>query len=143
MENTTEVRATIRALEESFAWVEVEQGGCGRCHEAGGCGGQQLSQVFCGKPKTYRVSNDLHLSVGDKVVLGLSADAIRQSANLAYALPLAALLGGALFGMYLAADIGAIAGGGLGLVTAWLFVRHRLNPNSGHSVPIPQILYRV
>ena len=61
------VRAIVREINQADALVEIEQGGCGRCHEPGGCGGQQLTQMFCSTPKTYRVANEIGAGVGDRV----------------------------------------------------------------------------
>ena len=45
VEQTT-IRGVVRSLDGENAIVEPDQGGCGRCHEKGGCGGQQLTQIF-------------------------------------------------------------------------------------------------
>ncbi len=119
------VRGTVRELLDGIAVVEVEQGGCGRCHEKGGCGGQQLTQMFCSGPKRYRVVNDTDVRVGDRVTIAVPAGSIRKTANLAYILPLTAAIVGALIGMPLAGDPGAMTGAVAGLVIAFLYVRHR------------------
>lgn len=90
----TTIRAVVRALDGAHADVEVEQGGCGRCHEKGGCGGQQLTQMFCSGPKTYRVSNTVGAEVGDSVTIAIAAGSVRKTANLAYILPLTATITG-------------------------------------------------
>ena len=89
------VRAIVREINQADALVEVEQGGCGRCHEAGGCGGQQLTRMFCSTAKTYRVANEIGARVGDRVTVAIAADSVRRSANLAYVLPLTATIAGA------------------------------------------------
>lgn len=120
------VRGTVRQLLDGIALVEVEQGGCGRCHEKGGCGGQQLTQMFCSGPRHYRVANDdAEVRVGDRVTIAVPAGSIRQTANLAYILPLTAAIVGALIGMPLGGDPGAMIGALAGLVIAFLYVRHR------------------
>lgn len=119
------VRAIIRELRDDIALVEVEQGGCGRCHEKGGCGGQQLTQMFCSGPKQYRVANDIEARVGDKVTIALPAGSIRKSANLAYILPLTAAIAGAVIGMPLGGDPGAMIGALLGLALAFLHIRRQ------------------
>ena len=81
------VRAIVREINQADALVEVEQGGCGRCHEPGGCGGQQLTQMFCSTPKTYRVANEIGAGVGDRVTIAIAADSVRRTANLAYVQP--------------------------------------------------------
>lgn len=119
------VRAIVRELRDDIALVEVEQSGCGRCHEKGGCGGQQLTQMFCSGPKQYRVANDIEARVGDKVTIALPAGSIRKSANLAYILPLTAAIAGAVIGMPLGDDPGAMIGALLGLALAFLHIRRQ------------------
>ena len=129
----TEIRAVVRSLEGELAIVEVEQGGCGRCHEKGGCGGQHLTQAFCSSPRTYRVGNPGSARVGDQVTIGIPASALRYSANLAYGIPIVGIFAGAAAGMTLYGDTGSILGGLAGLVLAWLLIRYKsrtglLNP---------------
>lgn len=130
----------VRALEGSEAWVEVRQGGCGRCHEEGGCGGHHLTQIFCSSPKNYRVLNADGVSVGDEVTIGVPARTLVASANLAYVLPLAMAIGGALLGMSLSGDGGAMLGGGFGLLLAWGIVRREMQRKSGNWDFQPKIL---
>lgn len=136
------VTGVVRALDGQEAIVEVEQGGCGRCHEKGGCGGQHLSQMFCSKAKTYKVANPNGAEVGERVLIGMSSGSIRYSANLAYGLPLLGLILGALFGMNIAGDPGAILGGGVGLLLAWLLVRQKIDVRAGNREIRPYIISR-
>lgn len=119
------VRATVREIRDGIALVEVEQGGCGRCHEEGGCGGQQLTQMFCSGPRQYRVANDVDARVGDRVTVAIAPGSIRKSANLAYILPLTAAITGALLGMPLGGDPGAMIGAAGGLFLAFLHIRRQ------------------
>ena len=119
------VRATVREIRDGIALVEVEQGGCGRCHEEGGCGGQQLTQMFCSGPRQYRVANDVDARVGDRVTVAIAPGSIRKSANLAYILPLTAAIAGALLGMPLGGDPGAMIGAAAGLFLAFLHIRRQ------------------
>lgn len=136
----TEIRAIVRALDGNFALVEVEQGGCGRCHEKGGCGGQHLTQALCTSPKTYRVTNPVGAAVGDAVQVGIPSGAIRFSANLAYGLPILGVFAGALIGMEMAGDIAAIGGAGVGLVLAWFIARQIAQSGTGNPQFQPQII---
>ncbi|WP_153146464.1 SoxR reducing system RseC family protein [Dechloromonas sp. H13] len=124
-EQQSTVRAIVRELDGDSALVEVEQGGCGRCHEKGGCGGQQLTQMFCSGPRHYRVANDVGARVGDQVTVAVAAGSLRKSANLAYILPLTATIAGAVLGMPLGGDPGAMIGAVAGLVMAFLYVRRQ------------------
>ena len=136
------VHAVVREINQADALVEVEQGGCGRCHEAGGCGGQQLTRMFCSTAKTYRVANEIGARVGDRVTVAIAADSVRRSANLAYVLPLTATIAGALLGMLLGDDPGAMLGGLAGLVLAFLHARRRAAADTGFSEVHPHIVSR-
>lgn len=118
-----QVLAIVRAVEDGAVWVEPEQGGCGRCHEPGGCGGQQLTQIFCITPRRYRVVHATPLQPGERVRLHLRAGAVSRLANLVYVFPLLCLLLGAALGMALAGDLGAMLSGLLALLLAIFAVR--------------------
>lgn len=138
----TTVRAIVRELQADSALVEVEQGGCGRCHEKGGCGGQTLTQMFCSEPKRYRVANDVGAGVGDHVTVAIAAGSVRQSANLGYVLPLTATIAGALLGMQLGEDPGAMLGAVAGLLLSLLYIRRRTATGTGFSATHPHIISR-
>ena len=137
-ENT--VRAVVQQVDAGEALVEVEQGGCGRCHEKGGCGGQHLTQMFCSGPRHYRVDNAIGAIPGDHVTVAVSAGSLRRSANLAYGLPVLALIGCALIGGWLAGDGGAMAGGAIGLVAAFTWVVRMSGQGAGNSENRPYII---
>jgi len=141
-EEKTTVRAIVRGLEGQRAWVEVESGGCGRCHEEGGCGGQNLTQMFCAGPKTYLADNELGAGVGDKVQVAIAAGAVRQTANLAYGIPLTATIGGAVLGSQIGSDLASMAGAVFGLVFSTLYVRFRTSHPAGKFSARPHIISR-
>lgn len=136
-EGQSTTQAVVRAVDGGEAVVEVAQGGCGRCHEKGGCGGQNLTQMFCTAPKTYRVANDIGAQVGERVVIAIGAGSIRRTANLAYGLPLLSAIGGALLGSALNGDLGAVGGtlGGLALSFAYIRWRSRSALDNSHLHP--------
>jgi sigma-E factor negative regulatory protein RseC len=138
----TTVRATVRHLDGDEALVEVEQGGCGRCHEEGGCGGQQLTQMFCSGPKNYRVANPHGAKIGDQVTVAIAAGSVRQTANLAYGLPLTVTIVCAAIGTQINGDMGAISGALLGLVAAVFYIRHRAQAKGGNLAERPYIISR-
>lgn len=107
------IRATVRQVNDAWADVEVAQGGCGRCHEKGGCGGQHLTQMFCSGPRHYQVKIR-GAQLGDEVIVAVSAGNVRRSANMAYGLPLLTLFVGAVLGAQLGQDPGAMLGAALG-----------------------------
>jgi sigma-E factor negative regulatory protein RseC len=141
-EESITVRGVVRALDGGDALVEVEQGGCGRCHEEGGCGGQQLTQMFCSGPKSYRAENTIGASVGDRVVVATSPGSVRRTANLAYGIPLLGAIGGALAGTPLGGDMGAMLGAAGGLLLALGYVRLRTRQDNGNIQSRPRLVSR-
>jgi sigma-E factor negative regulatory protein RseC len=141
-EEANTIRAVVRGLAGSDALVEVEQGGCGRCHEEGGCGGQHLTQMFCGGARSYRVENSVNAEIGDHVTVAIAAGSVRQTANLAYGIPLLAIIAGAVLGMPLAGDIGAILGAGSGLLLSFFYIRLRTRRDVGDLASRPYIISR-
>lgn len=136
------IRAIVRKLDGNHAHVEVEQGGCGRCHEAGGCGGQQLTQMFCKGAKTYYVDNAIGAVVGDHVTIAIAAGSVSRTANLAYILPLVATIAGAVLGASLGGNLRAMIGAGIGLIFAFLFVIFRSRSRDGNFTEHPHIISR-
>src|SRR5574343_1426749 len=127
------IRGIVRGLDGEKALVEVEQGGCGRCHEEGGCGGQQLTQMFCSGPKIYQVENTCGAAVGERVTIAIAAGTVARTANLAYGTPLLGAIVGALAGTAVGGDLGGITGAAAGLVAAYIFIRRHGDRNTGNS----------
>lgn len=130
-----ETQATVTAQEGDYALVEANQGGCGRCHEQGGCGGNNASRLFCHGPRHFRVLNPLGVKVGEKVLVGVPDGAVSHSVLVLYLLPLALLVLGAVAGAALmpgARDAAAAAGALSGGCLAW-FLARRLQARNAHS----------
>ena len=136
------IQAIVRTLDGTSAHVEVEQGGCGRCHEEGGCGGQQLTQMFCKGPKTYLVDNTIGAKVGDRITIAIDVGTVSRAANLAYVLPLTATIAGAVLGTLFGGDLIAVLGAGIGLSIAFLYVITRSRSNTGNLAERPHIISR-
>lgn len=136
------IRAVVRHVDAETAVVEVESGGCGRCHEKGGCGGQQLTQMFCSGPRQYQVENAIGAEPGERVTIAVAAGSLRRSANLAYAWPVLALIAGAAGGNLLGGDGGAMLGGVLGLVVAFALLAQKSKREAGNSASRPHIVSR-
>lgn len=141
-EEASTIRAVVRGLDGQEALVEVEQGGCGRCHEEGGCGGQHLTQMFCSNAKTYRVENTVGAVIGEHVTVAISAGSVRRTANLAYGLPLLGLLFGAFLGMAFSGDAGAMLGAIAGLLLSFIFIRFHVRRDSETLAGRPYIVSR-
>ena len=119
-----DAQGTITTLDGDYAIVRMDEAGCGRCHEEGGCGGNNLGKMLCSTPRTFRVLNPQNAPEGARVTVVVAAGAVRRSAILGYGVPLASLLAGALVGMTTAGEFGAIVGAGIGLAGAWLTLRY-------------------
>lgn len=118
-----EARGVVVALEDGYAQVQVDASGCGRCHEAGGCGGNPLNQFF-GKPtRLFRTLNPENSVIGECVTLVIADGSIRRSAVRAYVWPLILLLLGAFVGLALDGELGAMLGALVGLLGAVLTLR--------------------
>lgn len=141
-ESGSTVCGVVRAIDGRQAEVEVEQGGCGRCHEKGGCGGQSLTRMFASGPRRYRVDNDFGASVGERVTIAIADGSVRKAANLAYGVPLLAAIGGALLGTAAAGDPGGMIGALAGFSAAMLFVRQQAKNRSGNVAERPHIVSR-
>lgn len=137
------VRAVVRGLDQADALVEVESAGCGRCHEEGGCGGNNLTQMFCSGKRLYRVTNTIGASVDEHVIVDISPGSISRSANIAYGIPLGlvllfAMLGGGIFG-----DIGAMVGAAAGFLIAMAVLRIKMMSGTGNQMDRPYIVSRI
>ena len=126
-----EVIPSTRPEAPGLARLQFEvSGGCGRCHETGGCGGVSIAQPLCSTPKTLLVADDLGVQVGNKVLVAIPDALLSQGITRAYLIPLILLFFGSALGAILlpnltplqwqlTPDIGAIAGAGIGLIAAW------------------------
>ncbi len=136
------VCGVVRAVHGEQAEVAVDESGCGRCHEAGGCGGQNLGRMFAGGPRTYRVDNTLGVAVGERVTIAVAAGSVRRAANLAYGVPLLAAIAGALAGNVMLGEPGSIGGAILACAAAMLLVRRRSRADAGNPADQPHIVSR-
>lgn len=99
--------------------------GCKACQAQGGCGTASLARFFQRRSRVTWARNPLAAQPGDRVVVGLDERALLRAAWVAYALPLAGLLGGALLGEQLGGagikELAAAVAGLIGLIVglAW------------------------
>lgn len=118
-----DAKGTITALDGAYAFVRMDDAGCGRCHEPGGCGGVNIGKMLCTTPQVYRVLNPDRSAIGQRVDVAIPDGAVRKGALLAYGVPLIMLLAGACVGFGMAGDLGAVVGAGLGLATSFFILR--------------------
>lgn len=123
------VEGTVGEVKGGLAIIEVavRENGCGRCHEVGGCGGQNLSRALCDRTKTITVANTLGVTVGERVQVGMDDVAIGAMATRVYVVPLIGILLGGAFGQALVSDgsVGGVVGalGGFAAALAYSAIR--------------------
>lgn len=107
--------------------VAVRENGCGRCHEVGGCGGQNLSRALCDRKRTITVANTLGVVVGERVQVGMDDVAIGAMATRVYVVPLIGILLGGALGQALVShgSVGGVVGalGGFAAALAYSAIR--------------------
>lgn len=122
-----EERAKVAEAGDGYAWIEIQrQSACGNCHASSGCGTATLAKLWSGRQLRTRAISELILRPGDEVIVGLAAGVLLRGALLAYLLPLALMLAGALLGEAAFAGAGeepVILLGALGLGLGFLAVR--------------------
>lgn len=129
-----ETRAFVVKVYGNEALVEaIGEGGCGQCSSEKGCGSNKLTQLFCSKPRQFKVSNEAHAAVGDEVKVTLADGVLLRSSILMYVMPLVLLFSGGALGAYCSYDaasrdgfaaIGSLLGLGGGFVLAkWVSKR--------------------
>ncbi len=136
-----DARAKIMRIEGQHAFVQADhRNECGECNGKG-CGTGKLSQLFCGKPREFRVDNPINAGVGDEVVISVAEGAVLRGISLVYVLPLLLMVMGAILGGGWVeqpqqrdgcAALGALFGLAAGFVIVrWISLRHatsRLQP---------------
>ena len=114
--------AHVVAINGNFAWLVPEQGSsCGSCASASACGAKGIGTTASRlEQRRFRISNDVNLAVGERVVFGIRENTLLKASFTAYAIPLAAmLLAGSLaqwqFGSDIATLIATVIGLAIGL----------------------------
>jgi sigma-E factor negative regulatory protein RseC len=126
--------AIVARIEGDHAYVEVGGGGCGRCHETGGCQSGILGQLFSSKPRQFRIANRIGAVPGDHVVVRVADGATLRAALLTYILPVLFLLLGAVAGTHMGETgrsealtaLGALTGLALGVLAGLTLRRARI-----------------
>ncbi len=122
-----EERAVVAEAGAGYAWVEIQRrSACGGCQAGDGCATAALAKIWSGGQVRVRAISELSLQPGDAVIVGLADGVLLRGALLAYLLPLALLLAGALLGQAVFAGAGeepVVVSGVLGLGLGFLAVR--------------------
>lgn len=128
-----EESAHVIRIEGEHAWVETQRKSvCGSCSANKGCGTSVLGKVLGQRRSYVRVLNPVGAKLGEEVIVGLGERAFVTGSLAVYAIPLLALLLGAVAGEWLGnryewGDIASVIGGLSGLAGGfgwlWLFAR--------------------
>ncbi|QGZ32191.1 SoxR reducing system RseC family protein [Stutzerimonas stutzeri] len=136
----------VIAVETGAVWVETQRRStCSGCSARNGCGQGLMDRLGVReRAGLIRALSDLHLNVGDSVVVGIGERVLLRGAVLVYLFPLLALLASALIASALSAAepyvmLAAVAG----FVVAWLIVRKRSQQTSGDPELQPVVLRAV
>jgi sigma-E factor negative regulatory protein RseC len=126
---------TVLRVEGDLAWVECERGGtCAICPGRGAC---ETALFLSHTRSSHRLrarTGARRLEPGADVVVGVPDGALLRAAVFAYALPLAALIGGAALGS-IAGSVASGAGAALGLA-AGITLAGRVGRGRPASVPL-------
>jgi sigma-E factor negative regulatory protein RseC len=141
-----EENGTVLEVSNDYALVETRRASaCGQCSMNKGCGTATLAKMFGAKRTRVRALNPVSARAGDQVVLGLAEEALVKGSLAVYAVPLLALLLGAVLGETIGAGLGlnsndvlAIAGGAGGLMLGlwWLRLFSRTIRHSEKYQPV-------
>ncbi len=93
-----EEQGRVVAVEQGAVWVEtLRKSTCSSCSVKAGCGQGLLEQLGAnGRRGLIRALCDLHLNVGDSVVIGVREDLLVRGSLLVYLLPLLGLFAAAV-----------------------------------------------
>lgn len=111
--------AHVVAVEGKLAWLVPEQGSsCGSCASASACGSKGVGTMASRLDnRRFRIDNDAHLVVGERVVFGIRDNVLLKASITAYAIPLATLvLTGSLAQWQFGSDLITMAATVVGLV---------------------------
>lgn len=129
-----------------IVWVEAfQRSTCGECVARDGCGQGVLGRWFARKQRHYSVRCDMReaelLTVGQWVEVAIPEGALARVAMLAYLLPLAGLLAGAIVGAMLAlADWLVALGSALGFYAGFKLAQHAAGRSSWRHAAEPVLL---
>lgn len=121
-----EEQGRVVALEKGAAWVEtLRKSTCSSCSANVGCGQGLLDKLGAqGRRGHVRALCDLHLNVGDAVVIGVREDLLVRGSLLVYLVPLFGLFAAALLAHWLTlGEPLVIVCSFSGFLAAWLLVR--------------------
>ena len=88
-----EETAQVIKVDGDVVWVQaIQKSACGSCQVQKGCGHSLLAKVGQKKIELPVACNDVSVSSGDQVVIGVPEQAILRSSLLMYGLPLGTMM---------------------------------------------------
>jgi sigma-E factor negative regulatory protein RseC len=130
-----EERAVVLSASAGTARVQaIRRSTCGACSAKGACGTSLLDRVLGRRPLELELADNIGVSAGDEVIVGVPEEALVISAFVAYMVPLFGMIGAALIGTMLAERLApdavegwsmALGIGGLALTLIWVRGRSR------------------
>ena len=111
--------AQVVKIEGGSVWLVPEQGSsCSSCASASACGSRGIGTTASRlENRRFRIDNEAHLAVGERVVFGIRESVLLKASVTAYAIPLATLLfTGALAHWKFGSDLVTMASMVIGLV---------------------------
>ncbi|MDP2760860.1 MAG: SoxR reducing system RseC family protein [Sideroxyarcus sp.] len=141
----TEGIAQVVAVEGNLAWLIPESGSsCGGCSSAAACGSKGIGTIASRlEARRFQLVNDAGLRVGERVVVGISENAVLRASVTAYVIPLATLLGaGALAQSVAGSDAITMAAMLAGLVLGLWLARVRAGRLLARGDLAPRFLRR-
>ena len=123
-----EEQGRVVALEPGAVWVEtLRKSSCSSCSANTACGQGLMDRLGVGRQRGYvRALSQMHLAIGDTVIIGVREDLLVRSSLLVYLFPLLGLFAAALLadGLGLSEPL-VILVSLIGLFASWLMVRWR------------------
>lgn len=142
----------VVAVEDAGVWVAtLSRTGCGRCHEAGGCGRQSIFRLF-GERQHHVLARIVEgqtestaqaLKPGDPVAIGIPEGLLLRASLAMYLLPLVGLLTGAVAGHMLGGETASIGLGLAGIAAGFLLARLITRPQLLREEWHPVVLRRL
>lgn len=139
-----EETATVVGIEGRWALLAIERRtSCGACAAGGECGTSVLARLL-GKRKTLlRIPNDFDAQVGERIIIGIIESALLKASFLAYFIPVAGMISGALLALPLGfGDFGAVIFSLLGLAIGLVYSRRRSNSSPESPLFRPAFICR-
>ena len=137
--------AQVVELEGNMAWLVPESGSsCGGCSSAVACGSKGIGTVSSRlEARRFQLVNDAGLKIGERVVVGVSENAVLRASVTAYVIPPAALLiAGALAQWFADSDMVTIPVMLVGLVFGLWLARVRAGHLMSRGELAPRFLRR-